>query len=339
MDSITFLEKAERQGVHSVYVLHGDEDFLKRRVLLVLRRLVLGPEAEEFGLSTQEGEKATFAAIHDELQTLPFLSPRRLVVIEAADPFVSRHRPALEKYVAAPAAAGVLVLDVKSWPSTTRLAKLVPSEATIACKALAAYRLPAWCIQWAAAQYGKQLRPAAAELLANLVGADMGQLDQELAKLAIYVEPAARIEPADVDRLVGSSRAENTWRIFDTIAQGRPGEALALLDRVLDQGEEPLRILGAFSMQLRRLAQAARLAQQGLPLTAALEQVGVATYNLKGCEQQLRHLGRRRADRLYDWLLETDLALKGSSALPPRVVLERLVTRLARPNASAGGRP
>jgi len=42
-------------------------------------------------------------------------------------------------------------------------------------------------------------------------------------------------------------------------------------------------------------------------------------------KQQLRHLGRHRADRLYDWLIETDLGLKGSSQLPPRTLLERLV--------------
>ena len=35
-------------------------------------------------------------------------------------------------------------------------------------------------------------------------------------------------------------------------------EALTILDRLFDQGEEPLKVLGAFSMQLRRLAQAYR---------------------------------------------------------------------------------
>jgi DNA polymerase-3 subunit delta len=259
-------------------------------------------------------------------------------VIENADPFVTRHRAVLEKYVAEPAATGVLGLSVRTWPANTRLAKLVDGEATIVCKAPAAYRMPAWCVPWAAAQHDKQLVPAAAELLVNLVGPDMGLLDQELAKLAVYVGPAAKIEVADVDRLVGSSRAENTWKIFDAIATGRPGEALALLDRVLEQGEEPLRVLGACSMQLRRLAQAARLAQQGRPLASALEEIGVPPYNLKGCEQQLRHLGWRRAQRLYDWLLETDLGLKGSSLLSPRVVLERLVVRLARPAPAAASR-
>jgi DNA polymerase-3 subunit delta len=48
----------------------------------------------------------------------------------------------------------------------------------------------------------------------------------------------------------------------------------------------------------------------------------------------LRHLGRRRLDRVYDWLIEADLAMKSTAALPERVVLERLVVQLARPRVS-----
>jgi len=295
-----------------------------------LRALVLGAEENSFGLSTYAGDKTEFAAVHDELQTLPFLGSRRLVIVENADPFVTNFRPLLEKYAGQPAATGVLALEVKTWPSNTRLAKLVPSDGTIVCKAPAAYKLSDWCVQWAAARHGKQLAAPAARLLVDLVGAEMGQLDQELLKLAIYVGTAKRISEEDVDKLVGSSRAENMWKIFDAIGAGQSGEALRILDRLFDQGEEPLRILGAFSAQLRRLAQVARLHEQGQPLPAAMNEAGVLPFAQKSTEQQLRHLGRGRVDQLYNWLVETDLGLKGSSQLPPRTLLERLVIRLAQ---------
>ena len=44
----------------------------------------------------------------------------------------------------------------------------------------------------------------------------------------------------------------------------------------------------------------------------------------------MRHLGRDRTNRLYDWLLEINMDLRGDSPLPPRTLLERLVLRLAR---------
>ena len=54
MDALTFIEKPlDAKKLSPVYVLHGDEDFLKRQVLTVLRKVVFGSdvfggEIEEF---------------------------------------------------------------------------------------------------------------------------------------------------------------------------------------------------------------------------------------------------------------------------------------------------
>jgi DNA polymerase-3 subunit delta len=338
MDAILFLEKTSASPpgvkVQPIYVLQGEEHFLRRQALAALRRLVLGPDDDGFNLSRHSGDKATYAAVKDELETLPFLGGRRLVVVEGADPFVTRERARLEQYFASPSGTGVLVLEVSAWPATTRLAKALSDKGLIACKALSAQQLTAWCRQWASARHGKQLPPPAAQMLVDLAGPDMGLLDQELAKLAVYVGDAARIEPADVDALVGNNRTENTWAIFDLIGTGQVGAALTRLERLLEQGDEPLRLLGAFSSQLRRLVQAARLHAGGLPLSDALTQAGVhAGYPQRCAEQQIRHLGPRRLDRVYDWLLQTDVGLKTSHQLPARTLLERLVVQLARPSA------
>jgi DNA polymerase-3 subunit delta len=338
MDSLSFLGLASRTDPCSVYALTGDESFLKRQVLDALRTLVLGPEGGDLGLTTVSGDAAIWASIHDELETLPFLSPRRLVVVDGADPFVTRERSRLEKYVAAPSRTGVLVLEVQSWPANTRLAKLLPDEATLDCKALPVGRLPQWCRSWCSARYGKDVAPAAAQLLVDLVGAQMGQLDQELTKLALYAGAAPRVEVADVDTLVGNSRAEKTWKIFDLIGAGQQSEALTLLDRFFEQGEDPFRLLGAFSHHLRGLARASRLVARGIPLTVALAQAGIPPFAVRGAEAQMRHLGRGRLDSLFDWLLQIDLGLKGSSQLPARTLLERLVVRLARPAETARAR-
>jgi len=330
MDSLAFLQNVPKLQPQSLYVLHGDEDFLKRQVVKALRRMVLQSEEDSFGLSSYAGNAAQWATVHDELHTLPFLGTRRLLVVEDGDPFVSLYRGQLEKLAANPCPSGVLVLVVKAWPSTTRLAKLLDTQATIECKTPPSYKLPEWCTQHAAAAYGKQLSAAAARLLVDLVGPEMGQLDQELGKLAVYTRDNKEISEQDVDRLVGSSRSQSMWKIFDAIGAGQGGEALGILDRLLEQGEEPIRILGAFSMQLRRLAQVARLAEQGQSVRQAMETAGVPVFGQRGVEQQLRHLGRARSNQLYDWLLETDLGLKGSSPLPPRTLLERLVVQLSK---------
>ncbi len=139
-----------------------------------------------------------------------------------------------------------------------------------------------------------------------------------------------RLNSGVVDLLIGNSQVANAWKSFDLIGNGQTGEALTFLARLFDQGEEPIRLLGAFSMQLRRFAQVARLHAQGTSLDAALEQAGIPPFTRRNMDQHLRKLGPRRLNSLYDWPIETDLGMKGSNQLPPRMLLERLVVQLAR---------
>jgi DNA polymerase-3 subunit delta len=227
---------------------------------------------------------------------------------------------------------GLLILDVKTWASNTRLAKMIDNAATIVCKAPRTQDLPRWCSDWCAGHYQKQIAGDAARLLTELVDPEMGLLDQELQKLAIYVGARPRIEYADVDTLVGNNRAQDIWQMFDAIGAGNVKGVLAIIDRLFDQGEEPLRIVGAMSFQLRKLAQAARLTNQGMSLGAAVAQAGIPPFKLREAETQIRHLGRRRLDRLYDWLLQINLDLRGNSQLPARTLFERFLLNLARKN-------
>jgi DNA polymerase-3 subunit delta len=222
----------------------------------------------------------------------------------------------------------VLVLDVKTWAANTRLAKMVSATVTVVCKTPPLAKLPPWCVQWALSQEKKQLSAPAASHLVDLIGPDMGLLDQEILKLSLYVGTRSRIDVNDVDRLVGQSRGENVFHIFDAIAEGRNADALAMLGRLFDQGEAPMKLMGAFGMQMRRLAQGGRLAADGKRVTEALESLGVQYFALKSTENQLRHLGRRRAEKLYDWLMEVNMGMRGESPLSDRTLVERMLVRM-----------
>lgn len=331
MDALPFLAR-KATSLEPLYVLAGDEAFLKRLVLRRLRELALGDDPDDSAVTVVSGASADFAAVFDELESLPFFSPKRVVIIDSADPFVTEYRDLLEKKFSAKSlpATGLLALDVKSWPANTRLAKMVDDKSTITCKAPAAYKMPQWACEWAASQYQKNLALPAGQLLVDLIGVEMGVLDQELMKLATYVGDRDKILPDDVDRLVGNSREEKAWAIFDLIGQGNTAAALRFLQRQLEQGEDPQAILGMCGKTIRQLAAAARLiTSQKLPMSAALQQAGVLPFGMKNAEAVLRHLSRARALKLFDWLLELHLDLRGNSQLDKSTLLERFFLRLA----------
>jgi len=339
LSAIDYLAKPTAYPCPPVSVLFGDEPFLHRQVLVHLRREVLGQEDGEFSFSAFEGGRAVLADVGEELSTVAMFGPaRRLVLVEEADDFVTRYRAELEDYVAAPSRCGVLVLQVKSWPANTRLAKAVAATGlAIACAAPTGAKLAGWVGDWARRAHQVELDRAAAEQLVELVGPEMGLLDQELAKLAAAAGTGGKVTLETIAQMVGTWRAKTTWEMLDAALDGHPREALAQLDRLLLAGENPIALLGQIAASLRRFAAATRLVLQAEAagrrpaLAPALEQAGVKRFVLGKAEQQLRRLGRRRGSQMYRWLLETDLALKGDSRLPPRLLLENLLVRLAAP--------
>lgn len=331
MDALAFIEKDGHTRRQPYYILSGDEDFLKRLVLDLLGPLVLGDTDPQYATTIYNGEETEYSTVRNELDSVSFFSERRLVVVTHADEFVSKYRPDLEKYVANPSVVGVLVLDVKTLPPTTKLAKAVPESCHIVCKAPKEYQLGKWCSDWCHSRYGKKLPSTAAELLVALVGPTMGVLDQELQKLSDFVGERSAIDVKDVDDLVGQSRGANIFKIMEAIGDQQPHMAIRILEEVLDAGEPTMKVLYALAAQLRKLAKIARLHQQGLTLNDATAAAGVASYFRDATQRQLRHLGMSRLDRLYDWVLELEQHLKGGSQLPERVLLERFIVRLARP--------
>jgi DNA polymerase-3 subunit delta len=336
LHAIDFLAQPQKHPPQPVCVAFGDELFLRRQVLLKLRETVLGGDEGDFSLTNFEGRTVELRDVLEELRTVAMFGGTRLVVVEEADEFVSRYRDKLEEYVAEPNRSGILLMDVRSWPSTTRLYKAVDAHGLpIDCNAPTAARLSKWLGDWARQTHQVVLPGPVAEMLIEMIGPELGLLDQEVAKLALSVGPDKKITLELVNRLVGTWRAKTTWEMLDAVLDGKVVEAMRQVDRLLAAGEVPISILGQISASLRKLAAATRLILQGeaagkrVAIGQALEQAGVKPFVLQKSERQLRRLGRDRGSQLYEWLLEADLDLKGDSAMPPRLILERLIVRIA----------
>ncbi|MCS7305431.1 MAG: DNA polymerase III subunit delta [Thermoguttaceae bacterium] len=327
------------KGVPPICVVFGQEVFFKHQVLRTLREQLIGQRDQELSFDRFEGPEADWSQVAQALWTLPMFGfGPRMVLVEEADSFVSRWREQLEQYVAKPCEKSVLVLEVTNWPSNTRLAKAAAALGwTIDCSPLRPAQIPGWLVAWARQNYQIHLDGEAAELLVDWVGAELGLLDQELQKLALAVGTNGRVLPEHVQQYSGCWRTKTVWEVLDAALAGHLPEALSYLDRLLLAGETPVGLFAQMSASLRRFAAAthkllaAEAAGQRISLREALRQVGILPYFLDKAEAQLRRLGRARATQLYQWLLETDLALKGASALPPRLVLETLLMRLAAP--------
>ena len=337
-----------RLDTPSIVVLSGGEQFLTRHCLGLLRDLLVPDQADrawawrEFAGDEPLDPRDVF----DEAATVPlFASATRAAVVRQADAFVTAARDSLEKIASAPRGSrGLVILEVKSFPATTRLAKAAAAHGLVIETAIPARQdLAGWVRKWAEAGHSVKLAAATAEQLLERLGGHLGQVDQALARLAAATPAAARgkpLQPEAIEEFVGTPGERSAWGMIDAAASGDAVTALAELATLLAAGESPIAIAAQASAVLRKLSSAARLlalpAESGRPagIEPALREAGVAAWPkaLIQARESLSQLGAARARRLPIWLRDLDLALKGeaSRGLRARLAVERLFCKMAR---------
>lgn len=334
------LKKSPPKELPEVIVAFGDDSFLRRETSHALLAIE-GIDTEEVRFF--DGEECKWIDVHDELATLSLFdsSAKRVAVVTAADKLIKDARPQLEKWCAAPAESSLLLLQASTFPSNTKLFKTIDKKGlNVACslptsggrsKAPNLSKLKDWLVSWAATDHELKVTAAQATQIVEAVGIDCGLIHQELAKLSLYSENGS-LTDEQLKEHMGSWRTRTMWEIADAIADGNAADALEQLDKVFAAGEHPAAVIPQVSWSLRRFAKAAHLILQGkrtgqaISAKVAIGQCGFWGADAKLAEQRLRRMGLRRASKLSQWLLDLDLAIKGSHSQPTRAIfaLEQL---------------
>jgi DNA polymerase III subunit delta len=332
MNALEWLRDDTERPIRPVYTVFGSDAYLIREAIGGVVGAVFPGGATDAAISRFPGATTQLATVLDEVCTLPFFTRRRLVIVEDADTFITKHRKDLEAYVESPSTSGILLFQAKQWVATTNLAKLVEKVGlAIDCSSPRESDLAPWLSRLAKSRYEAKLDADAAGLLVELVGPEPGILASEVEKLAVYVGESKRIERDDIAKLVGAGRVETVWKTLDAALAGQGRQALEYFDQLLAAGEDPVPLLAAMSANLLKLHHAGQLRSARLNLAEACQLANIPPFAVQKTGKQHAHLGPSRVDQLPSMLLRADFDIKGASALEPRVVLETLLVRLALP--------
>ncbi|HEX4054838.1 MAG TPA: DNA polymerase III subunit delta [Tepidisphaeraceae bacterium] len=203
-----------------VYALVGPDALLQQEAL----HEIVAQLPSDVQRIDADGETAALADVLDELRSFAMFGSAKVVAVRNADEFVSRFREQLEDYVAQPSDSATLVLRFSSLPSNQRIYKAITkSGQVIPCQP--PKDLKSWVIQRAKASHRLTVSPDAAELLTDFIGADLGRIDNELAKLALASE-SSRIGPDEISQSVAFQREREMWDLTNALAGGNPAEAV-----------------------------------------------------------------------------------------------------------------
>jgi DNA polymerase-3 subunit delta len=205
-----------------VHAIVGEDSFLQ---LAALAQIV-AEHAPDVDRIEFDGERAQLAEVLDELRSFAMFGGGKLVVVRNADDFLSRYRAQLEDYLSESAPNGTLILRLESLPANQRIHKVIAKIGKIhPCAAPKVKDLPAWIISRGKSVHQLAISLAAANLLADLIGSDLGRIDNELAKLALSCE-TAKLDVDDVSGSVAFQREQEMWSLTDALTAGDAATAL-----------------------------------------------------------------------------------------------------------------
>ena len=178
-----------------------------------------------------DGDHADLASVLDEVRSFSMFGGRKVVVVNPAESFVTKHRERLEDYVSAPSDGATLVLRLATMPATTRLYKAVVKNGRVE-KCEPPKDVAGWIVARGKSAHALAVQPEAARVLADHVGDDLSKLDNELAKLALLVE-GNTVAPADVAAGVAFQREQQLSEMVNALAAGRTADAVRRWRRLL----------------------------------------------------------------------------------------------------------
>lgn len=192
-----------------INILYGTDPFLRT---WVAQTLTAGLDAE-----TLDGSSLSWRDLHDEISTASLfdMGERRIVVVREADELVKEFRKELEDYVTKPSSASRVIIELQTLPANTRLYKAADKDHLLVHCGVPVIeskkkekdpdlkRLYKFLKEVVAPKHQCKLTEGAASAFVELIGVDVGMLDTEIAKVALYDKPGASINEDRVREIVG----------------------------------------------------------------------------------------------------------------------------------------
>ena len=324
----TELDRSLREGLRPLYLLLGPEIYLRRVAAQTITETALSRTL------LREFNESAFSLLSDSVQSaiaaaeqLPMMSDTRVVRIRDFARLREADEDILIRYLNNPSPTTVMIFIADDLDKRKKSSKVLLDTCTVVeFSPLKDAEAKAW-----AKSRLKELKvsaedPVLSELI-RLVGTDVQTLANELEKLASAAAGANRITFDLVDELIGRSRELSNFELADHLMAGNRKKALETLHRLLEDGAEPVMLVGLIAGNYHRLALGKHLLARG-GREEVFRNISLPPFKRDSYISTLQRSTAAKIARGIQLTAATDLAIKTSQATP-RLQLEMLVCELA----------
>ncbi len=315
----------ESGRIDAVYIVFGSETFYLQRFLSALRsRVATGPMAD-FNYSRLKAKEVSGAEIVATAQAVPMMSSRRLVVVDDVHELSARDLEPLAAYLEAPCDSTCLTLvaaklDLRKgvWAKASKL-KLVHKAEPLGTRQVDAF------IRSRAKERGVEISPEACAAVGAAVGTDCAALEDAVERLCLFAGDSTPINVDHVAMVVSAIKPHSVFELVDAIGEKRPERALAVLEHLLAQRQEPIMINAMIARHFRQLLGARIHLHLGTPQKQLASLLGVPPFVVGKIANQCRRFRGPVLEGALARLAQVDFLLKSSRRSGAHIVEEALL--------------
>lgn len=339
-----------------VYILRGDDQQSVNGHIANFCQGLGNADMADMNTTRLDGKSVTLNDLRAAALAMPFLTVRRLVIVEnALQPYAGRGKQKerqdfLELLDALPVTTALVLVvpDVHKYSyavgwgwellkETHWLIKWVRKSGgrglIIDCALPPVGKMPDWIIK-KAIELGGEFSPEAAQALRDFIGNDTRQAVHEITKLLTYVDFKRPVVGEDVGLLTVRDQQSDIFTMVDAIGHRDGQKALETL-RIIQDEMDFIPLFAMVIRQFRLLVQAREILdlsnagyfQQPTQQTMT-RLLGEPDFVAKRIFEQAKNFDLATLQQIYDQLLDIDLGEK-TGQMPGEVALDLLIARLA----------
>ncbi|HEY7515066.1 MAG TPA: DNA polymerase III subunit delta, partial [Vicinamibacteria bacterium] len=243
------MKKAE--GVHAVIGGKAFDSYTAELAVETIVAEAVGKERAD-AVEVLRGDETGWGRVIEAARTGSLFAPRRAVVVRGAEA-LKGEGVEMQAYLDDPAPSVALVLVAAKVDKRRAVWKAICEKASVV---VVEPMKEGQLRRFVADEVKRRRLPVTqdgVEELAERVGPDRRRLMGELEKLEAFAAGGETLTAEQVAAVLGRGRARPLYRLGDAFAARRGGETLGLMEELLDEGEDALRILGTLHRSVRQV--------------------------------------------------------------------------------------
>jgi len=299
-----------------LYLVVGAEPFQSTEIIKHFKkRFVKEESSQALNFESWDGEGINASELINSLDMLPGLFSNeeeiRLVLCQRFDRANSASLELLQNYLSNPSRSTVFVMVADKADKRKSWYKAVEEQGDIVeIREPYDREWPKW-MGYFEKKIGKKIEPAAWEMLVSGSGRCLSLLASEIEKLAVFIDPKATLQVADVQAMGAYAGGEDIFSLVEDVALIRKTTALKKYDVLIRQGESDIKLLAIIVRQFRMIDQALRLTKSGVtdPKVVA-GQIGAHPFFVSKVFEQMKKHSEDKLGRILDLLANADFQIK-----------------------------